>query len=62
MGAVTCLRYAARDPKIVGIVSDSAFYDLKLVATDIAKKKINLPSFVIDCIFSLIKGTIQEKA
>ena len=62
MGAVTSLIYAARDPQIVSLVADSAFFNLRNVAKDVAKSKISLPEFLIDGLLSILKATILEKS
>jgi hypothetical protein len=62
MGAVTTLRYAAKYGTIVGLVSDSPFSNLRKLAIELSKHRINLPSFVVSGLLAFIKSTIKSKA
>lgn len=62
MGAVTSLMHADRDPSIAGIVLDSPFSDLRVLAEELAKTHANLPKFVVSGTLSFVRKTIQSKA
>jgi hypothetical protein len=60
MGAFTCLRYASSDPCIAAIVADSPFESIKRVALDLAVKKSDYPSFLLEGVFFLVRRQIQS--
>eukprot|EP00331_Platyophrya_macrostoma_P010127 CAMPEP_0176429674 /NCGR_PEP_ID=MMETSP0127-20121128/13838_1 /TAXON_ID=938130 /ORGANISM="Platyophrya macrostoma, Strain WH" /LENGTH=401 /DNA_ID=CAMNT_0017811497 /DNA_START=36 /DNA_END=1241 /DNA_ORIENTATION=- len=62
MGAVTALMHGDRDPSIAGIVLDSAFSDMKVLAEELAKSHSNLPKFIVSSAMSFVRKTIQSKA
>ncbi|EGR32351.1 hypothetical protein IMG5_086710 [Ichthyophthirius multifiliis] len=62
MGAVTSLMYADRDPRISGIVSDSAFSSLKKLAEELCQQNTKIPSFIVSIALQVVKKKIQEEA
>lgn len=59
MGAVTALMHADRDPSIAGLILDSAFTSLRLLAEDMCKKYSSMPKFVMSAALSMIKSSIK---
>lgn len=43
MGAITAMMHADRDPSIAGLVLDSGFASLRLLAEDLCKQHVRLP-------------------
>lgn len=62
MGAVTALMHADRDPSIAGLVLDSPFSNLRILAEDLCKKYSSVPKFVMSAAMVFIKSTIKDKA
>lgn len=62
MGAVTALLYAQNDSNFAGLIVDSPFSNLKMLAFEIANLKIYLPNFILDGLVSIINNSIEEKA
>ena len=65
MGAVTAILFCGGekgDSSIGGIVLDSAFCSLMELIFELAKKKVNLPDFIIKEVADMVKNTIKEKA
>jgi alpha-beta hydrolase superfamily lysophospholipase len=54
MGAVTALLYADRDPSIAGMVLDSPFADLKVLAKEIASGYARVPNFILSTAIKII--------
>eukprot|EP01016_Furgasonia_blochmanni_P019637 TRINITY_DN2194_c0_g1_i1.p1 TRINITY_DN2194_c0_g1~~TRINITY_DN2194_c0_g1_i1.p1 ORF type:complete len:373 (+),score=71.56 TRINITY_DN2194_c0_g1_i1:143-1261(+) len=62
MGAVTALLHADRDPTIAGMVLDSPFSNLRVLAEELAKKFVSMPGFVLSAALGIIRKTVQQKA
>jgi alpha-beta hydrolase superfamily lysophospholipase len=62
MGAVTSLLYADQDPCIGGIVLDSPFLSLKMLAEEELEKRSSLPGFIKSSAFAFVRKTILAKA
>ena len=62
MGAATALMHADRDPTIAGMVLDSAFSSLKILAEDLCKNYTKMPKFLLSGGLSVIRKTIKSKA
>ena len=62
MGAVTALLHGYRDNSIAGMVLDSPFASLKVLAKELANRYAKLPGFVLSGTISLIRKTIKKKA
>mmetsp|Transcript_30416 Transcript_30416/g.27666 ORF Transcript_30416/g.27666 Transcript_30416/m.27666 type:complete len:270 (-) Transcript_30416:640-1449(-) len=62
MGAVTALMHADRDPSIAGIVLDSPFSDMRLLAEELVKQHSSIPKFIVSGALGIIKKTIKSKA
>lgn len=62
MGAVTALMHADRDPSIAGLVLDSPFTDLNLLAEELGKSYAKLPSWMSQAVMAVLRGFIQGKA
>jgi len=62
MGAVTSLMHADRDPSIGGIVLDSPFSDLRLLAEELVKNHTKIPKLIVSGAMALIRSTIKSKA
>eukprot|EP00397_Hematodinium_sp_SG-2012_P025624 GEMP01026783.1.p1 GENE.GEMP01026783.1~~GEMP01026783.1.p1 ORF type:complete len:436 (+),score=82.31 GEMP01026783.1:116-1423(+) len=66
MGAVTALLHADRDPSLAGLVLDSPFTNLRLLAKELVEsgRYVNayISSWLVDVVLSFMKGTIEEKA
>jgi len=66
MGAVTALMHADRDPSLAGLVLDSPFTNLRLLAKELVESGRYVSgffsSFLVDIALAVMKGTIQEKA
>ena len=61
MGAATSLIYAHRDKRIKAICMDSPFANFCRLASELTKKTINLPDFLINGALSIIRSTILSK-
>ncbi len=61
MGAATALIYAHRDQRVKAICMDSPFANFCRLATELTKKFINLPEFLINGVLRIIRGTIMSK-
>ena len=55
MGAVTALRYCAKDPTIKSLILDSPFYSLPVLSQEIASKKSKLPNIIVNGIIKLVR-------
>ena len=61
MGAATTLLYAPTDKRIKCIAVDSPFSDFRLLAKEICKSNINIPSLLIEGAISIIGNTVKNK-
>jgi hypothetical protein len=62
MGAVTALLYADQDPCIGGMVLDSPFLSLNLIAEQELEKRKNIPGFIKSAAISHIRKSILSRA
>ena len=63
MGAATALLHAERDPSIAGIVLDSPFTDLNVLAKELTRAYVKyLPSFMTSILLKILRKTIKKKA
>jgi len=54
MGAATNLLYASWDPKLVGLVCDSSFCNLKELALELAARNYHIPRFIVEGFFGFL--------
>lgn len=66
MGAATALLHGDRDPSIAGMVLDSAFADLVMLAEELVEKGrsqgLFAPNFVVKMAISFIRSSVQKAA
>lgn len=66
MGAATALQHGDRDPSIAGMVIDSGFTSLEVLArelVDIARQQGHtIPGFAVSIAMSMIKSSVKKKA
>merc|ERR1712166_1011711 len=66
MGAATALQHGDRDPSIAGMVLDSGFTSLEVLAAelvDVAREQgHNIPGFAVSIAMSMIKKSVKKKA
>eukprot|EP00931_Biecheleriopsis_adriatica_P029498 TRINITY_DN17507_c0_g1_i1.p1 TRINITY_DN17507_c0_g1~~TRINITY_DN17507_c0_g1_i1.p1 ORF type:complete len:667 (+),score=106.21 TRINITY_DN17507_c0_g1_i1:106-2106(+) len=62
MGAFTALLHADRDPTIAGMVLDSPFVSLKLLAQELAGRKALIPSWATRTVLAAARSAIQSRA
>jgi len=62
MGAVSAIMHADRDPSIGGMVLDSPFSDLRLLAEELVKNNSKIPKLIVSGAMALIRSTIKTKA
>lgn len=62
MGAVTALLHGDRDPSIAGMVLDSPFTSLSVLAEELAKNYANVPKLLVSTAMKLIRKSIRSKA
>ena len=62
MGAVTALLYGSKDLSIAGLVLDSPFCSLRVLIEELARSRVNLPTFVVNQAIKLLKEIIKDKA
>lgn len=62
MGAVTSILYSGKDPRITCLILDSPFAKFKQLVKELAKEKANIPGFLTEGAFSIIRSTIKSKA
>ena len=66
MGAATALLHGERDPSIAGMILDSAFADLQLLAEEMVEKGrqngLFAPTFLVSIAIRLIRNTVQKTA
>jgi len=63
MGAVTALLHGDRDPSIAGMVLDSPFADLQVLAEELVEFYINvsIPKFLLSGALQMIRMSIQQR-
>lgn len=62
MGAVTALLHGDRDPSIAGMVLDSSFSALHLLAEELAKNYAKVPKLLVSTALKLIRKSVKSKA
>ena len=62
MGAVTALLHGDRDPSIAGMVLDSPFSSLSLLAEELAKSYGGVPKLLVSTAMKLIRKSIKSRA
>jgi pimeloyl-ACP methyl ester carboxylesterase len=64
MGAATALLHVPREPSLAGIVLDSPFSDLRLVADELAHLFLgsNVPGFILSLGISMVRSSIKSRA
>jgi hypothetical protein len=62
MGAATALLHGNRDPSIAGMVLDSPFSDLRILAEELASTYAKVPKFILSTARKMIRKTIKSKA
>lgn len=66
MGAATALLHGERDPSIAGMVLDSAFADLTILAEDMVEKGrqhgLFAPTFVVKIAIKFVRSSVQKAA
>jgi alpha-beta hydrolase superfamily lysophospholipase len=62
MGAATALLFGHRDPSIAGMVLDSPFSQLKLLAEELVNNNVKIPSFVTSMALKMVRSSIVSKA
>lgn len=66
MGAATALLHGERDPSIAGMVLDSAFADLTILAEDMVEKGrqhgLFAPNFVVKIAIKFVRSSVQKAA
>ena len=66
MGAATALLHGERDPSIAGMVLDSAFADLKMLAEELVDRGrsqgLFAPGFVVNLAIRAIRSSVQKTA
>lgn len=62
MGAVTALLHGDRDPSIAGMVLDSAFSALDLLAEELARNFAKVPKLLVSTALKLIRKSIKSRA
>jgi hypothetical protein len=62
MGAVTALLHVDRDPSIAGMVLDSPFSSLSLLAEELAKNYGGVPKLLVSTAMKLIRKSIKSRA
>lgn len=66
MGAATALLHGERDPSISGMILDSAFADLQMLAEEMVEKGrqsgLVAPSFVVKIAIRMIRGSVSKTA
>ena len=60
MGAATAMMYNYSDERIFACCYDSPFCEFTRLATELCKKQVNLPSFLISGALSFLRSTIQK--
>lgn len=66
MGAATALLHGERDPSIAGMILDSAFADLQMLAEEMVEKGrqsgLVAPSFIVKIAIRMIRGSVLKTA
>ena len=62
MGAVTALLHGDRDPSIAGMILDSPFTSLSLLAEELARNYAKVPKLLVSTAMKLIRKSIKSKA
>ena len=63
MGAATALLHGDRDPSIAGMVLDSSFSSLRVLATELAAQYASkVPGFALSLALKMVRGTVSKKA
>ena len=66
MGAATALLHGERDPSIAGMVLDSAFTDLQLLAEEMVEKGrqngLIAPGFMVKMAIRMIRSSVLKTA
>jgi len=62
MGAVTSLMHGDRDPTIAGMVLDSPFSELRVLAEELCASHTKLPKFILSGALALIRNSIKSRA
>ncbi|KAF4674439.1 hypothetical protein FOL47_009224, partial [Perkinsus chesapeaki] len=63
MGAVTALLHGDRDPSIAGMVIDSAFQDMRTLATDLAQELgLRIPSIMMSGVLGMLRISVKSRA
>lgn len=62
MGAFTALLHADRDPSIAGLVLDSPFTSLALVAEELAHGYARVPTWMVRAVLAVVRNVIRAKA
>ncbi len=62
MGAVTSIMHSIRDPSIGGMVLDSPFTSLRVLAEELCKNHTKIPKTILDAALKMIRKTILQRA
>jgi acetyl esterase/lipase len=66
MGAATALLHGERDPSIAGMILDSSFADLTMLAEEMVEKGrqhgLFAPNFLVSIAIRMIRGSVQKAA
>ncbi|KAF4692359.1 hypothetical protein FOZ60_013717 [Perkinsus olseni] len=63
MGAVTALLHGDRDPSIAGMVIDSAFQDMRTLATDLAQQLgFRIPGLMLSAVLGMLRLSVKSRA
>lgn len=62
MGAFTALLHSDRDPSIAGLVLDSPFSSLKLLAEELASSYAKVPAWMVRAVLTVVRTMIKTKA
>lgn len=62
MGAFTALLHADRDPSIAGLVLDSPFISLSVLAEELARGYAKVPAWMARAVLVMVRSMIQSKA
>lgn len=62
MGAVTAIMHSIRDPTIGGMVLDSPFMSLKILAEELCKEHTKIPKTILEAALKMIRKTILQRA
>jgi pimeloyl-ACP methyl ester carboxylesterase len=62
MGAFAALLHADRDPSIAGLVLDSPFISLSILAEELARSYAKVPSWMARAVLTMVRSTIKARA